>query len=383
MALGLCLIFALASADESVKNGVLSRLKEDQTELDQIESKIKKQNKKISALGSKETSVLKTLSAIEKELNEKEKELRNYNWNVGINKKKIKRLTQNIAQAEQAMAKQKEWMGKRLRTIYKEGNYYPIKLLFSADNMIEFVQRVKFMEIVAAYDASLFKEYDEKLLNWKIQKTTLENARNDLIRLQKAAISKSAEIKQKKEARLKFLHRLRKEKSMSIRARKELAEASENLNQIILKLEKKLELGQDLNFADQRGHLSLPVPGTVINSFGEKRDKQYDSYIVYNGINIKTKKGTPVRAIYEGQVLYSGFLEGYGNLIIIGHGDKYHSLYGHLEEKIATIGKRVRKGQIIGLSGDKGSLFGETLYFELRHMGQAIEPTGWFHVANK
>ena len=53
------------------------------------------------------------------------------------------------------------------------------------------------------------------------------------------------------------------------------------------------------------------------------REKEYDSYIVYNGINVKAKKGSFVKAVFDGKILYAGELEGYGNLVIVGHGNKY------------------------------------------------------------
>ena len=104
---------------------------------------------------------------------------------------------------------------------------------------------------------------------------------------------------------------------------------------------------------------------------------------MYNGINLRAKKGTPVKSVFFGKVLFTGFLEGYGNLVIIGHGNKYHSLYGHLDTIQVKTGDVVEEGKKIGLAGDSGSLMGETLYFELRHGGKPIEPTSWFRLAKK
>ena len=134
---------------------------------------------------------------------------------------------------------------------------------------------------------------------------------------------------------------------------------------------------------DKKGRLKLPLKGQILNKFGKKRVKEYDSYIVYNGINVKAKKGSPVRTIFDGKVLYAGELEGYGNLVIIGHGKKYHSLYGHLDDIKVRVNKVVRTGQIIALSGDSGSIDGETLYFELRKDGKPVEPVTWFKIAKR
>jgi len=124
------------------------------------------------------------------------------------------------------------------------------------------------------------------------------------------------------------------------------------------------------------------VQGQILNKFGRQKDKQYGSFIVHNGINIKAEAGTPVRSIFNGKVLYTGELEGYGNLVIIGHGKDYHSLYGHLDRIVVKPNQVVQSGDIVGLSGDTGSLVGETLYLELREKGNPIEPVRWFRTAH-
>lgn len=123
--------------------------------------------------------------------------------------------------------------------------------------------------------------------------------------------------------------------------------------------------------------------GKVLNRFGRVRDKRFDSYIINNGVNLKVKKGTEVHSIFEGSVLFAGSLEGYGNLIIVGHGHQYHSLYGHLDRIKVQPGDHVSEGQMIGSSGDTGSLVGETLYLELRHQGKPIDPAPWLQTAKR
>lgn len=194
---------------------------------------------------------------------------------------------------------------------------------------------------------------------------------------------KKSETEAKQNTRIKFLRRLKKDKALFVKVQKEYTQRSSALNELILRLEKKMELGKNLDFADHKGRLSLPVKGKILNRFGKKRDKQYDVYIVRNGINIRAKKGTPVRTVYSGKVLYIGSLAGYGNLIIIGHGENYHSVYGHMGQILTEVGKNIRKGQVLGKSGDSGSIIGEALYFELRHGGKAIEPTAWFRLTKK
>ncbi|NIW60153.1 MAG: peptidoglycan DD-metalloendopeptidase family protein [Nitrospinaceae bacterium] len=125
------------------------------------------------------------------------------------------------------------------------------------------------------------------------------------------------------------------------------------------------------------------MEGKIISRFGRIRDKHFGTKIINNGLDLKVRKGSEVRAIFHGKVLFADSLEGYGNLLILGHGDNYHSLYGHLDQFKVEKGARVMEGQIIGLSGDSGSLRGETLYLEIRHNGKPINPIEWLQTAKR
>ncbi len=373
--------FHQVSADPDAE--VQSQIEQEKNELEKLKAKIEAQDKAISIAGAKESSLLKTLQKTETRLKLKERELKIYQWNKTINQKKVARLTQKIGEAEKFQNRQKKILGKRIRAIYKEGSMFPVKVLFSATNFHDLLQRIKYMETVAEYDSSVFREYGNRLKQLEEEKRALLNARAKLEQLEKGTLKKRKEIKNKTQERSAFLQRLKRERTLNLRVRKELLDAATNLTNLVFQLEEKLDRGEGIGLGDKKGRLALPVSGKFLNKFGKKRDKQFDTYIVYNGVNIKAPKGTPVRSIFEGKVLYANELEGYGNLIIVGHGKEYHSLYGHLDEIVTKVGRTIRSGQIIGRSGDTGSLVGETLYFELRHKGKPIEPTSWFQVAKR
>lgn len=372
-----------AWAADKPQDSLQTLLKKEKDKLDLLKEKIEKQEQKVSQSGEKESSFLQNLSQIEDRLRVKEKELDVYKWDIQFNKNKTVTLSSEIQELEKVQERQQIILAKRLRMTYKEGNLFPIKILFSADNVNDLMQRIKYLEMVTSYDSTIFQKYHERLRELEMERENLLQTRARLLELEQDALSKKEEIRLEKEEKANLLNKFKNEKTLALQARQELIKASNALNNLISGLEKRLESGEGLNFEESKGLLNAPVAGDIMNHIGKKRDRNFESYIVYNGINIKTPKGTPVRSVYEGKVLFAGSLEGYGNLIILGHGEKYHSLYGHLDEIITSVGKKVRGGQIIAKSGDSGSLVGESLYFELRQMGKPIEPTGWFRVAKK
>jgi len=381
--LALAAVLTPASILAEAPDDIQFQIGQEKTELEKLKEKIARQEKAIKRAGKKENSALMTLQKIGNRLKLKERELKIYQWNKKINQDKILRLEKKIALAEIHLFGQKKILGKRLRAIYKEGSMFPVKVLFSSENFNDLIQRIKYMGLITEYDARIFEKYNFRFNLLAEEKSALLEARAKLDQLQKDTEKNKEAINNRKNEKSIFLKKLKREKSLNVKVKNELLLASKNLNGLISRLEEKLVLGEGLDIIDKKGKLLLPVIGKVLNKFGKKRDKHYDTFIVYNGIDIKVQKGTPVRSIFAGKVLYANQLKGYGNLIIIGHGSDYHSLYGHLDEIITKVGRTVRASQIIGRSGDTGSLVGETLYFELRHKGNPIEPTRWFQTARR
>ena len=358
-------------------------LKDEQSELKALRKKIARQENAISKAGKKESTVLKNLQKIGNQLKLKKRELNIYKWNIKNNQKKISSLQPRLEKAEQKIKSHKKILGLRLRSMYKEGPVFPLKIAFSSSNVNDLLQRFKYMDLIARKDSELLREYKNRLEQIKEDKRSLYAVRAKLVKLEKNTISKKKEIEKGKSEKSAFLKRIKRKKNLSVKVRKELVAASNNLNKLIDKLLVKLVSGEGLDISDKKGRLKLPLRGKILNKFGRKRVKEYDSYIVYNGINVRAKKGSQVKAIFDGKVLYTGELEGYGNLVIVGHGKEYHSLYGHLDTINVSPNKVVRTGDVIALSGDSGSLDGETLYFELRKNGKPIEPVPWFKMAKK
>lgn len=379
----LCVVLVGLPVSTAVSEDIQSLLDDEKKSLEKLKKKIARRDRDLSAIGKKETRILKKLEHLDDRLKVKERELKIYQWNLKINHNQLADLIPKLDEMAMQLAHKKRLLGKRLRSIYKEGDMFLVKVLFSSDNINDLLQRVKYMEKVMAYDVDLFKNYVNALGKLEDNKRILVQGQNDLIKFEQASLNKRQELNDQKGEKSRFLKKIMGQKVYAMQTRKELLKASENLNDLISKLEEKLVLGEGLSMADVKGRLVYPVQGKIINRFGRKLSKRFDTYIVYNGINLKVSKGTDVHSIFHGKVLYTGTLEGYGKMIIIGHGDGYHSLYGHLDKIKAENGDWVQEGTVIGESGDTGSLLGATLYLELRHKGKPIEPTRWFQVARK
>jgi septal ring factor EnvC (AmiA/AmiB activator) len=266
----------------------------------------------------------------------------------------------------------------------------------------------------SAYDIFLRKASLERILacDEKIRNNLLESkAELAKIRIQltaqkiekrsmEAALKKQIDTMSLESAkRSKLLDEIRKKKSLELAAIDSLKQSAIYLDQTIRSLSEKFTHsspqvrteGENRRADDKReetsgkkfialkGLLNMPVNGRIVKRFGPHRVKKFNVVNFRSGIDIQAERGEPVRAVSAGHVLYADWFKGYGNMIIIDHGDSYYTLYAHAEELFKVKGDFVENGEVIATVGDSGSMVGPVLYFEVRYRGKPVDPLEWIH----
>jgi murein hydrolase activator len=127
-------------------------------------------------------------------------------------------------------------------------------------------------------------------------------------------------------------------------------------------------------FAALRGRLHLPVRGEVASRFGKPRA---EGGTTWKGLFIRAAEGSEVKAVAAGQVVFADWLRGFGNLLVIDHGDAFLSVYGNNQSLLKETGQQVGPGEVVATVGNTGGNPESGLYFELRHQGQAFDPLRW------
>jgi septal ring factor EnvC (AmiA/AmiB activator) len=129
-----------------------------------------------------------------------------------------------------------------------------------------------------------------------------------------------------------------------------------------------------VRFGQLRGQLRVPVRGELGGRFGAQRARGGPTW---KGIFIRAANGSEVRAVAAGEVVFSDWLRGYGNLLIIDHGDDYLSVYGNNDALLKEVGDAVRGGEVVASVGVGGSAAESGLYLEIRHQGRPLDPSQW------
>lgn len=134
----------------------------------------------------------------------------------------------------------------------------------------------------------------------------------------------------------------------------------------------------DSQFAQLRGRLPMPVAGEVTGRFGAPRKVDgAGTAPTWKGIFIRAAAGTGVSSVAAGQVVFADWLRGFGNLMVIDHGDGFLSVYGNNESLLRNVGDRVAVGDVVAAVGNTGGIEQTGLYFELRFQGRPFDPLKW------
>lgn len=370
------IIYPCVASSDTIKD-IEKEIIVEKLKLKKFKDEIKRRRKQIKEAKRKEGSILIDLDNINDRLRIKEKEFKIYQWNTKVTEKRIKEIEGKFKNTEDFLEKEKLLLGKRLRTIYKEGDFSYLKVIFSAPNLTEFLRRFRFMKIIAMHDADLILSFKQNLSELVQVKEELSQKKHKIALFMENALKKKEEIGSEKKKKEKLLREIRHKKSVYLKTRNELKEASQELLSLITILKKRKKNGKGLRFSDKKGNLIWPVNGEIVLPYGKIKNERFNTYIFHNGMDIKAPLGSDIRAVHDGEVLFSDWLRGYGRSIIIDHGDNYYSIYAHIDETIVKVSDRVKENQVIAMLGESGSLNGPSLYFEIRHKGKPEDPMKW------
>ncbi len=279
------------------------------------------------------------------------------------------------------MKEGERFAARRAGSLYKLGNLGRMHLLASADSLMDFYRRKKALESILRHDENLLADLKEQ--KEKLRKVTaeLESRKKQYRETEKKHQEQAEELARQKKKREQMLRSLRKEKKLAKASLNALKEAAGKLDKKIAMLRKEeTRRGKKAvkkSFPADRGLLNMPVKGKIVSFFGPYKNTELNVMNYQSGIDIQAERGEPIRSAEGGEVVFAEWFKGYGNMIIIDHGDHIYTLYAHAEEIYKAKGDTVKKDEVIGTVGDSGSMKGPVLHFEVRHHGKPVDPLKW------
>lgn len=374
--LGFMLSSVLPSFPSSRKEQIDKDLSQKKKALGTIKKEIAETREKEKQIRGQEVSILETLSSLETQLQQKTKELKQMERQLLQTKGRLQQTQAQIATLNSRLAQTREELFSRLGALYRMGRTPPETLLLTSQSFPDLLKIDKYFRVILQSDANLIRTYqDQVALKERYQKDLIRDQQlweGEIAKVEK----KKAEIQSLRDEKQAVLQSIRNQKVVYQKLIRELEERAKNLQALVQKLEQeKSLLAYGKTKPEQfKGRLMPPVYGKVISFYKERGQ---------NGIEIQAEMGTEIRAVLPGKVLYADWFKGFGNIIIIDHGNHVFTVSGYCSQLLKKAGEEVAQGEVIGLVGSVGALKGPSLYFEIRYQGKAQDPMDWISQPDK
>jgi murein hydrolase activator len=285
---------------------------------------------------------------------------------------------QRIDSLEKSMADQKVVMARRVSALYRLGKLSYVRLLLSIEDQTNPFEAISMLSYLAARDAREIEAFQQIAGDHQRELALLGSQGEEIARIRAYVEGRQTQIAQRRVEQEKLLARIRAEQRSSASRLSELEEKERRLERLLTLLLGSRGSTELLGtkISEFKGAIDWPIRGRVIERFGRQRSQRFATYTVNNGIKIAAETGSPVNAVFEGTVIFAQWFKGYGNLVIVDHGERVYSLYGNTQVPRVAVGNKVRPGQVITsvAEDEEGVAY---LYFEIREDNKPADPVRW------
>lgn len=356
----------------------VSTLKE---KLERAESEKKEAQNKLNSIKSDKSDVEAQKASIDRQLADVENQVYALSRDIAETEERISAKQAELDTAEQELTEYSDTYKERLRIMYENNDTSYLSVIFGAKDFSDLLYRIELVNQVVEYDKGIIKTLDDARQKIEDAKTEIEEEKEVLVLNQQIQKEKAAELESVRAAKQTILNNLQADEEKY----KEILDAAdreeESLRREIQSLTSQSSSNSGTSAAVYSGGaLSWPTPSTtyVTSPYGwrfhpiQKRNK------LHTGIDIGAGYGASVIAAEGGTVLRAGWNGGYGQYIVIDHGNGLSTLYAHNSTLLVSAGQVVTRGQKIALVGSTGNSTGPHLHFEVLLYGQTQDPMSYF-----
>ncbi len=379
------LLAALLRGPAAAGDNYDSQIADAEASLAKTESQIRRYHQEIQRSQRKINSLLQEKDSYDQKARLSEENINLLNLQIRKNEQDLSSLEADLKSRSARASELQSLLGERLTAIYKYGGQAELSLLLSARDSLELRNSAYMLRYVADQDQRMIQSLQEEQLkiqasmeNISRQKQQLEQRKRDLQR-------QRTENQQASQQREKLIQKVNQEKRNYEQAVREFEEDQKALEQKISELMRKKEeearrrrqegKGDSKPQLTHKGKFSWPIPQRKLSgNFGTRIHPQFKTKSAHTGIDVPAPKGTPVGAGAAGDVLYAGWLRGYGQVVILDHGSGFSTVYAHMSAILVEEGQRVNEGEPVGKVGATGVATGNHLHFEVRVNGKAQDP---------
>jgi septal ring factor EnvC (AmiA/AmiB activator) len=369
-------------------------------QIDYQKKQIKKLKKNISAKTRKMAEVNLEKVSVLKQLKELDTRLADQWVSLENTRKQWSAVELQLAETQKKITRLKtmnrgvqQLVEKRLRALREMGTMGLLNVLFSASSLPEMMSREANLRLILNHDRIIRQDFAARLRKLQDEEKELEEKSRELAQLAEKIDQERKSLRQTRRDRKAFLEELEKEGKRYASMIAEMRDAEKSLDAIVTRLAEEAEKAEQARlearkmeeavsfydtaaggdgFAGQRGRLITPAPGSIVIPAPSQGKR-------IAGIIFACPWGSPIKAIYDGTVILTKNMLGYGRIMIIDHGDQFFTLTGQAVQFFKNPGDKIYEGETIGMSGG-GPWIDEGIYFEIRHGEYQENPLRWLDI---
>ncbi len=402
----------------------ISQLQKEQKDLKRQSDKT--QNS-LDGTQKEKSDVLIEVERLDNELMEVQREINSLNEKLEETKETLAKTQEDLKKANADKESQIDIFKERMRIIYENGTEGYFEIIFESEDFSDFLRRTEYADKIIEYDQNIIAQYEAT------EKRIAQDIEN--IKVKKEEVERlSAEEKEKKdvldrriEEKQELVKKLSEDEKLYLQQLQDLKDADEEIAVLIRKEQARLQAQKKAAAekaerekkareaeakaktsnnnssasnnntsnntnnnspsskpsnpvsSSNNGKMAYPVPassGSAPNApYGKRTNPISGKEEVHTGLDLKATMNADVVAAASGTVIFAGTKGGYGNTVIVDHGDGTSTLYGHNSSLTVNVGDEVSRGQVIAKAGTTGYSTGVHLHFEVRKNGMAVDPT--------
>ena len=390
----------MAAAETDDLRKLDEAVQQQKKQIKKVQTGIAAQQTKITASKKKERNLLDELEQIDRQIADESARLASLQEEMGRQNEMTFARQKEMDQVMLEKETLRQHMEHRLAAYYRMGDIGAMNVFFSSASLAELLSLRENFQLMLKYDQQLIAAFKKKMTELEEKRLAHEQEKNRLLQAAAEVMQQQETLTATQKERQDLLTLVKTERQLYQQAVKELEGAAQQLTATLKHLEgqatearlekerqqladsplkpsKKRKTASTRGFAGEKGKLSLPAAGPIVQKFGEHTDKASGVSMFANGITIETAPGSDIVAVYDGKIVYAGTLRGYGNLIITDHGGNYYSLVSGVGEILRKVGDTVKRQERIGVTSLHTGLLQEGLHFEIRHKTEAQNPLDW------
>ncbi len=346
--------------------------------IDRLQQAIIQQENKVTEAQTTERNIFADLETLDKKVIAQQDKLDTLERKMREQQVEIDRQHNALSTIRMEKKAVEEHLQKRITAYYTMGDIGLLNVTFSTKTLSELLSFQDAFDVLIKYDQNVIKAYRDTIENLIRVTTALGLEKAVLADFIEQAVLEQENLRKAKADKKTLLNHIRTQEKLHKQAIVEMQEASENLARSIVSV-KSRKGAREQRFLLDKGRLPPPVDGRLITLFQQEKINKLGISRHSLGIEFQAANGTNIIAVSDGDVIFSGYLRGYGNTVIVHHGFQYYTVTSRIEKILVEKGHEVEKKETIGIMGDTATLFDEGLYFEIRHGRDSLDPLLWLN----